>query len=131
MPRGDRTGPVGMGSMTGHAVGYCAGYPAPGFVANAWGRGFHGGAGGGFWCRSAGRRHRNLYYATGMTGWDRTVTGMPIYGPSGSGSFTTAVTKEQKLGVLKKQAEYFEQSLEDLKNQIQKLESSHKDSQTT
>ena len=32
MPGGDRTGPGGMGPMTGRAVGYCAGYPVPGFM---------------------------------------------------------------------------------------------------
>lgn len=42
MPRGDRSGPQGMGPKTGRALGLCSGYPAPGY-ANA-GRG--GGAGG-------------------------------------------------------------------------------------
>jgi len=32
MPGGDGTGPAGMGSMTGRAAGYCAGYPVPGFM---------------------------------------------------------------------------------------------------
>jgi len=32
MPGGDRTGPMGMGPMTGRAAGYCAGYPLPGFM---------------------------------------------------------------------------------------------------
>jgi hypothetical protein len=32
MPRGDRTGPSGLGPMTGRAAGYCAGYPVPGFM---------------------------------------------------------------------------------------------------
>jgi len=32
MPRGDRTGPAGMGPMTGRAAGYCAGYNVPGFI---------------------------------------------------------------------------------------------------
>jgi hypothetical protein len=32
MPRGDGTGPMGMGPMTGRAAGYCAGYPTPGFM---------------------------------------------------------------------------------------------------
>ncbi len=32
MPRGDGTGPAGMGPMTGRAAGYCAGYPAPGYM---------------------------------------------------------------------------------------------------
>jgi hypothetical protein len=32
MPRGDKTGPWGLGPMTGRAAGYCAGYPVPGFM---------------------------------------------------------------------------------------------------
>ena len=32
MPRGDRTGPAGMGPMTGRATGYCAGYYTPGYM---------------------------------------------------------------------------------------------------
>ena len=32
MPWGDRTGPWGLGPMTGRAVGYCAGYPVPGYM---------------------------------------------------------------------------------------------------
>jgi hypothetical protein len=39
MPRGDRTGPAGMGSMTGRAAGYCAGYDTPGFMNPYGGRG--------------------------------------------------------------------------------------------
>jgi hypothetical protein len=38
MPRGDGTGPLGMGPMTGRAAGYCAGYPIPGFMNPYWGR---------------------------------------------------------------------------------------------
>lgn len=30
MPRGDGTGPLGWGSMTGRSMGYCAGLEAPG-----------------------------------------------------------------------------------------------------
>jgi len=39
MPRGDGTGPAGMGPMTGRAAGYCAGYPMPGYmnpIAGRW-----------------------------------------------------------------------------------------------
>ena len=32
MPRGDGTGPAGMGPMTGRAAGYCAGYNMPGYM---------------------------------------------------------------------------------------------------
>ncbi|MBN1835246.1 MAG: DUF5320 family protein [Spirochaetales bacterium] len=37
MPRGDGTGPAGMGPMTGRAAGFCAGYGVPGFM-NPYGR---------------------------------------------------------------------------------------------
>ncbi len=32
MPRGDGTGPMGTGPMTGRGAGYCAGYTAPGYT---------------------------------------------------------------------------------------------------
>jgi hypothetical protein len=40
VPRGDGTGPMGMGPMTGRAAGYCAGYPMPGFMNPYGGRSF-------------------------------------------------------------------------------------------
>jgi len=66
MPRGDRTGPMGVGPMTGRRAGYCAGYGTPGFAnpAAPW-----YGAGYGF--RGGGRGWRNMYYATGLPGWQR------------------------------------------------------------
>ncbi|MBN1996422.1 DUF5320 domain-containing protein [candidate division KSB1 bacterium] len=72
MPFGDGTGPAGMGPMTGRAMGYCAGYPHPGYITPGfgyWGRGFRGG----------GRGWSNRYYATGLTGWMRSV--YPVYAP--------------------------------------------------
>ena len=38
MPRGDGTGPRGMGPMTGRGAGYCAGFSAPGFMNPVGGR---------------------------------------------------------------------------------------------
>jgi hypothetical protein len=60
MPRGDRTGPWGLGPMTGRAAGYCAGYLAPGFMnpIRGYKRGFGRGGGRGFgrgWGRGFGR----------------------------------------------------------------------------
>jgi hypothetical protein len=60
MPRGDRTGPRGLGPLTGRATGYCAGFAIPGY-ANPFGmrwrrRGFGFG-------RGAGRGWRWRYYA--------------------------------------------------------------------
>lgn len=45
MPAGDGTGPAGMGSMTGRAAGFCAGYPSPGYMNPYGGRYFTGGFG--------------------------------------------------------------------------------------
>ena len=57
MPRGDGTGPRGMGPMTGRAAGYCAGSNVPGFANPAPGGGYGGGYGRG--------------YGRGMGGWGR------------------------------------------------------------
>lgn len=73
MPRGDATGPMGMGPMTGREAGYCAGNNMPGYLNKAGERGFcmgfgrranfdnRGGQGGGF-------RRRNRFFATGVPG---------------------------------------------------------------
>jgi len=64
MPFGDRTGPRGMGPMTGRGAGYCAGFSQPGFANPIPGRGWFGfGFGwglrhnswGGSWGRGRGR----------------------------------------------------------------------------
>ncbi len=56
MPRGDGTGPDGMGAMTGRGAGYCNGFDRPGYAQGGrgrrnygfFGRGFGGRAGRGF-----------------------------------------------------------------------------------
>ena len=35
MPHGDRTGPMGQGSKTGRAMGYCSGSDGPGYMTGA------------------------------------------------------------------------------------------------
>ncbi len=47
MPRGDGTGPMGMGPLTGRGVGFCAGYRTPGYANQSFWRGmrFFGGRG--------------------------------------------------------------------------------------
>ncbi len=70
MPRGDGTGPGGMGPMTGRAAGYCAGFNTPGFanpVRGGFGRGYGRGGGMGF----GGRGWRHWFCATGLPGWLR------------------------------------------------------------
>lgn len=125
MPRGDGTGPGGMGPMTGRAAGFCAGYNTPGFANNAVGQGFFGrGRGGGFGGGGFGRR--NQFYATGLNRWQRFGQGFqgapnPMQNP---GNF--APTQEQQLDSLKAQAEYFENALKDIKDSIAKIEADAK-----
>jgi hypothetical protein len=127
MPGGDRTGPAGLGSMTGRGAGYCAGYPVPGYMNPAWGR---GGGGRGFGGGGGGWRHRHWYYATGVPGWQRAAQGWPGYAPPPPTAFGPLVTKEQELEALKNQAKYFEQALDDLQNRIKEVESSAEGSKT-
>jgi len=122
MPGGDGTGPGGMGPMTGRAAGYCAGYPAPGFMNPIPGRGFGGGGRGrGGWGR------RNQFYATGLTGWQRGVYGAPAFGGAApyavpqAAPFAPAMTAQQELDQLKGQAEYFEDALDGIKKRLEEL----------
>ncbi len=69
MPRGDRTGPNGMGPMTGRKNGLCAGYDLPGYANNqfggrrgmgAEGLGYGAGYGGGYGGGCGTRRRRGM-----------------------------------------------------------------------
>jgi len=115
MPRGDRTGPQGMGPMTGRGMGYCAGYDAPGYMNPAFGRGAGFGYGRGF--RGGGRGWRNMYYATGMPGWARygyaPAWGMPPAAPAWSAEDETAA--------LKQQAEMLQETLNDINRRLDEL----------
>ncbi len=67
MPGGDGTGPMGMGSMTGRGMGYCAGFAVPGFANPV---GFMGGFGLGYGRgRGRGRGYRRMFYPVGVPGW--------------------------------------------------------------
>jgi len=115
MPRGDGSGPMGMGPMTGRAAGYCAGYSMPGFANPVGGRGFGRGGGMG---RGGGWGRRNMYYATGLTGWQRAAAyAPPAYAPP-----YAPPTKEQELDGLKAQASGFQEALDDIRKRIAEIE---------
>jgi len=73
MPGGNGTGPMGMGSMTGRAAGFCAGFGMPGYANAPARRGFGVGNGRGreFRGRNAGRGFRHMFKATGLPGRTR------------------------------------------------------------
>ena len=131
MPGGDRSGPMGMGPMTGRGAGYCAGYGTPGY-GNAvpgrgfglgWGRGWMGGGGRG------GRGWRRGFYATGQPGWLRSgygpAWGSPMYAapyPYAPYAPYPEVTKEQETEALRGQAEFLKQALDDISKRLGELE---------
>lgn len=108
MPRGDGSGPMGMGSMTGRGAGYCAGNTAPGFASAGYGFG-RGGRCRGF--AGGGYGRRNMFYATGQPGWAR-FGGMnaPISDP------------DQEANNLKKQAEWLGEELARINSRLETLE---------
>lgn len=67
MPGGDRTGPMGLGPMTGRAAGICAGYQNPGFANPI--PGFGRGRGRGFYpYANADQAYPNAYPGSGYYG---------------------------------------------------------------
>ncbi len=107
MPRGDRTGPEGMGPMTGRAAGYCAGYDVPGYASPVRGMGMGRGRGGG---RRGG----------GWRGWRpwRGPVG-PAFAPPIPGAPMPA---EQESSALRAQAEWLGQQLETIQKRLSELE---------
>ena len=106
MPRGDRAGPMGMGSMTGRGAGYCNGFAVPGYASSV---GFAGGYGCGF---GRGRGNRNMFRATGMPGWVR-------YGYTAYTDPNTAASDEKTF--LSSQAEFLENQLQQVKKRLSNL----------
>jgi hypothetical protein len=94
MPRGNGTGPMGMGPMTGRGAGYCAGYSVPGYVNPAGGRGWFG-FGRGFG-RGRGR------------GFGR--------------GFAVPPTAREEADILKEESELLKQQLQDIQERINMLD---------
>ncbi len=114
MPGGDRTGPMGLGPMTGRAAGYCAGYNMPGYMNPVFGRG------GGWFGRGGGRGWRHRYYATGLPGWARAQYAYPQFAP-----FPGAVTPpdpQEEVEYLREQSTILKQQLEDINRRIEEIQ---------
>ena len=101
MPRGNGTGPMGLGSMTGRRAGYCAGYDEPGFANPAPRLGMRRGFGGG------GRGWRNMFYATGLPRWARAGFAPP--------------TPQQEAEALKEQAGWLKDQLDAINKRIEEI----------
>lgn len=114
MPGGDRTGPMGMGPMSGRAAGYCAGYGVPGYMNPAFGRGFGMGFGRGRGFGGGGRGWRHCFYATGVPGRMRAGGyAVPFQKPS----------PELEKQVLKNEADLLQSQLDSIKQRLTEIES--------
>lgn len=105
MPRRDRTGPSGMGPMTGRGEGFCAGYGTPVFADEVSARSFFG---------RGGRGRRNRFFATGLAGWMRGGMG---FGPFGQ----TPPNAEEELRQLKQEVDQLEKTLSGIHDRISRM----------
>ena len=109
MPGGNRTGPAGMGPMTGRGAGFCAGYNTPGYTHPVGGCGMGMGRG-----RGMGMG-RGMGYGRGFAGAGN-AGAYPV-------PVAQALTPEQELEGLKGQAESIENSLDQIKARIEAIQS--------
>ncbi|MEW6515514.1 MAG: DUF5320 domain-containing protein [candidate division FCPU426 bacterium] len=126
MPRGDRTGPRGMGSMTGRAAGYCAGNNMPGYANAVGGRGMgaglgrgrgFGGRGGGFWGRAFGGGGR------GWRNWFGAVAG-PGYAASAAPN--PSLTPKSERQALKNQAQMLQMEMANIQKRLDEMDAAGK-----
>ncbi len=135
MPRGDGTGPMGMGPMTGRGAGYCAGFPSPGFMNPIGGRlglGLGRGRGRAFspYGYYGAGGFPNIPYApypayggTGAVPYDFPQT--PGTTP-GAAPFATGPSPEQELSFLKDQNSVLKSQIDQISSRIKELEKMEK-----
>lgn len=117
MPGGDRTGPMGMGPRTGRGAGYCGGAAVPGFMNVGYGRCWFGRGG-----RGGGRGWRNMFFATGLTGWQRAAMAGIGDAATAPNVPPTSKTVPTELDQLRQQAEWLAASLGQVQRRIDALE---------
>jgi len=140
MPGGNRKGPWGTGPRTGRGMGYCAGFPGPGFSSPGPGVGFGRGMGLGFGRGMGFGFGRGMGFGRGR-GW-RQAGFAPFWGyplpqitPSsqipGFRSLddpwgATILTPENELNLFKAEAEQLEDELAGIEKRIKELEGEKK-----
>ena len=102
MPGGDRKGPMGASPLTGRRTDYCSVYITPGYENLAAAR-----LRAGYGFRGGGRGWRNLYFKTGMPGWQRFCYAAPV--------------PQEESTVLKKQADLLKGQLDAINKRLEQL----------
>lgn len=128
MPRGDGTGPMGTGPMTGRAAGYCAGYSVPGYMnpvpgtgrgGFGYGRGFGRGRG---WGRGFGRGRGSWAYPYGGGYYAAPYAGNFYAAPYGEPN-NPQMSPKQEVDMLKAEAKVMQDEIEVINQRIRELES--------
>ncbi len=134
MPGGDRTGPLGLGPMTGRRAGYCAGFPVPGYMNPGFGWGGFGLGRGGF-PRGGGRGRgfgggRGRWWRGGFYGYS--AYGYPPYGGAYYPPYAPAYppygttypqpTPEEEKGLLQDELADLEEEIKAVKARMGELE---------
>lgn len=108
MPGGDRTGPLGVGPMTGRGAGFCAGYAVPGFMNPRGAYGMRYGL---------GRRGRGFRRMPGLAAFPAWAYGYPVY----SGTTAPVVSAAEEKEILNNQVEFLENQLQQVKKRLKEL----------
>lgn len=109
MPRGDGSGPMGQGSMTGRGAGFCSGFSMPGFS----GRGMN---------KGIGRGIRQGFGRGSAQGFGRgQMSGMPYNSAYQNFAQPTTMNREQETEYLKNQAKYMETELSEIKDRVNEI----------
>jgi len=126
MPRGDGTGPMGMGARTGRAAGGCAGFGTPGYSNPVSGRGLGTGFGRGrgfFGGRGGGRGWRNMFNAIGLPGWMNCGGNIGPYENQAAYMNPDPVIEKQNL---KSQADALQSELEFIRKRLDEVSTGEK-----
>jgi hypothetical protein len=121
MPGFDRTGPAGMGPMTGWGRGLCGSRGNYGGGQRFWG--FGPGSG-----RGWGRGWRHRYWETGMPGWGRMYPPPRggYYGPWEPG-YGPSYSRKDELAMLKEEAAWLKEELTAVEERLSELETRQAD----
>ena len=103
MPRGDGTGPAGLGPMTGRGLGYCAGFNRPGYMTPGFG-----------WARAWGWNPRFGWRRGWGRGWGYPSWGYPLYPTQPPTASEEKELLKEELQALKEEMKAIEERLKEL-----------------
>ncbi len=115
MSAGNKMGPEEEGSMTGRGMGYCAGYPQPGFYSPGFGYG-------GMSMGRRGRRFRHFSY--GRRSFFHHQQGA-MYGPTMDAFDARPITAEEEEQVLSQQASWLQKQLDLINTRLEKIKTNN------